>query len=82
MPTFAKRLATIQGDFYKFTFNHIFTVNGVFYFVSFSDKDHKTFTFHMVLNQGKWVMLDKIAYPEWLQELENELAQAIVEHRN
>jgi hypothetical protein len=34
----------------------------------------------MVLNNGQWVMLDKIIFPEWLQELEKELAQAITEH--
>jgi hypothetical protein len=82
MPHFTKRFITYDGSV-RFTFSRIFTANGIIYFLSFIDNDHKAQSFHMVQNkQGRWEILDKIIFPEWLQKLEKELSQAIVEHRS
>jgi hypothetical protein len=75
MADFVKKLDTPDGRL-AFTFNRIYTVKGVSYFISVFRKSTPHF-FHMESRDGTWRMVDAPKPPEWICQYENELANFI-----
>jgi hypothetical protein len=81
MPNFKKRLRTEFGNA-EFTFTSILGPQGVRYHVLVLDANHKTCVFTMVLRRSQWQIIHAPLPPQWILELESELAKAIVKHNS
>ena len=79
MPHFTKRIRTDFGN-PEFIFDRLFTGGGVRYHVAVLDQSRKTVIFSMEREQGSWHVVYVPGIPEWIMQLEKELAEAIESH--
>jgi hypothetical protein len=62
-----------------FTFNSIYTVLGMRYYISVNDNNHHSYFFRMQAIAGKWIIVDKTV-PEWALKIQDTLSDSAVEH--
>lgn len=63
----------------QFTFNRIFTLEGVVYFVTARSKDSLLTVFKMEERNGMWRIDDTRKVARWITSVEAELEKAILE---
>lgn len=81
MQHFTKRIE-VEGHFYSFYFNRIFTVEGIRYHVSVVDKNRKAHSFNMKEQEGKWVIVNQRKHVGWIVKLEPKLSEIIIENQS
>jgi hypothetical protein len=81
MQHFTKRIE-VEGYFYSFYFNRIYTVEGVRYHVSVVDRNRKAHSFNMKKDEGKWVLANPRKYSGWIVKLESKLSDIIIENQS
>ena len=80
MSVFKKRIVISKEFHPEFLFSRIYTVNGLRYYVSVTDKAHKAHHFSMQEHNGSWQVMDGLLLPDWITGAEEALEQAIFEH--
>jgi hypothetical protein len=80
MHDFTKRILISKGFTAEFLFNHIFTFNGVRYYVSVTDGKGQTLGFNMEKKYGRWKIIDAPKVPGWIMNIEEQLEDAISEN--
>ena len=78
MQHFTKELNTELGHVI-FTFNSIYTVGGMRYYISVNDKKHHGYFFKMEAMRGKWFIEDN-NLPGWVIKIQDALSDTINEH--
>ncbi|HYH16299.1 MAG TPA: hypothetical protein VD794_13815 [Flavisolibacter sp.] len=76
MREFQKNIV-VEGGSLTFAFNRIFYVGGVKYFVCVIDKDAKGYFFNMEQRGDRWQVLDAPKVPQWIKDIEADLAATI-----
>ena len=79
MQTFIKRFPIAQGFTALFTFTRIYSVNGVLFHVTVSDRSRALYVFNIMQTEEGWKINTTKKLPEWITELEDQFAQAITE---
>ncbi len=79
MPHFTKHIVTSIGRL-EFFFNRIYTVNGIRYHVSVKDNKRLTHAFYMETKNSNWQIVKVPAPPDWVLEVESQLAGTIENH--
>ena len=78
MPLFERTILIPKGIYIKFSFNRIYTVNGYIFLVFAIQRDNNHFVIRMQSFLGVWKIVNKV--PDWLLEVEQELATEISHH--
>jgi hypothetical protein len=79
MPRFSGNIKTSNGNL-NFSFNRVYTVEGVSYHVSVVDKERNVIIFHMVEDEGKWKIRECDNCPDYIKKVEKELSDKIKNH--
>lgn len=80
MPHFKKTLPVKEVGNLDFYFNRIYTVSGLRYHVSVMDRSSKSFHFTMEAQGAKWKIIPVPEPPDWILNLEERLADAVMHH--
>lgn len=73
MPGFIKKINSLE-----FSFKRIHTPNGLRYYVSVIDTNGEVFSFNMKEDTGRWKIINAPKVPDWIIELEKQLANQIL----
>lgn len=73
MPGFIKKINSLE-----FSFKRIHTPNGLPYYVSVIDTNGEVFSFNMKEDTGRWKIINAPKVPDWIIELEKQLANQIL----
>jgi hypothetical protein len=79
MPVFSRRIYSSKGGSLIYHFAKIYTLKGERWFITFADYPYG-YSFYMKPANGSWVIEYKATLPEYLIEVEKQLAHAILEH--
>jgi hypothetical protein len=79
MSNFTTRIQTPNGAL-QFYLNHLYTINGVCYHVSVTDRQNKSHVFYMQEENGQWNIRGEPNIPDWIQSVESDLQLAIKNH--
>jgi hypothetical protein len=79
MQVFSRRVYNSRGGDLIFNFAKIYTSKGERWFITFADYPYN-YSFYMKPENGSWVIEYNTTLPEYLIEVEKQLAQVIMEH--
>lgn len=78
MQNFTKRIA-VEDFSLRFFFHKMYTVKGIGFHVSVIDKNNRSCFFNMEEATGGWRIVNAPKLPDWLMQIEKQLADAIDE---
>lgn len=78
MQNFTKRIV-VEGFGLRFFFHQMYTVKGIGFHVSVIDKNNRSCFFNMEQTGEGWRIINAAKVPDWLMNIEKQLADAILE---
>jgi hypothetical protein len=79
MPSFSKKILVPNQGNAEFQFDRIYTTEDIRYFVRVH-RNSKYYHFNMHQRDGLWIIVNTEILPDWILELEVELANSILNH--
>ncbi|HZF66245.1 MAG TPA: hypothetical protein VEZ55_17270 [Chitinophagaceae bacterium] len=79
MPSFSRKILVPDKGVFDFHYDRIHTVSGTQYFILVNN-NRVYHRFRMQQKEGLWVLVDTEKIPDWILQLEVELANAILRH--
>jgi hypothetical protein len=76
--SFSHRIQITEEFNPEFSFNRIYTVNGVRYYISVFDRKQQAYYFNMQSQGNQWKIINAPKLPNWILNAERELESAIL----
>ena len=79
MQQFTRRIFILDERYALFYFIRVYTISGLQYIITVSIQPREHFIFHMEEKVGQWKIIELKKLPRWIMEVEERLAQAIMD---